>query len=163
MDAPLGGGSLTEMKKKILIAGVGNLLFTDEGVGVHIIRGLSKKELPEEVELAEIGTATFELIRLVDGKDKVIIIDAIISDETPGTIYRLTPEELKLDKKKLITSLHQFGVLEALESAFQLGNKPEVIIFGVTPKDYQTLGMELTPELKKSMDRIVEAILKEIK
>ncbi|MCJ7508370.1 MAG: hydrogenase maturation protease [candidate division Zixibacteria bacterium] len=151
------------MKKKILIAGVGNLLFTDEGVGVHIIRELSKKELPEEVELAEIGTATFELIRLVDGKGKVIIIDAIISDETPGAIYRLTPEELKSDKKKLITSLHQFGVLEALESAFQLGDKPEVIIFGITPKDYQTLGMELTPELKKSMDRIVEAILKEIK
>jgi hydrogenase maturation protease len=151
------------MKKKILIVGIGNLLLTDEGVGVHVIRELSKKDLPEGVELADLGTATFELVRWTDGKDKVIIVDAIVSDELPGTIYKLTPDDLKSGKRKLLTSLHQFGVVEALDSAAQTGNKPEVVIFGITPKDYQSPGTELTPELKGSIQKIVEAILQEIK
>jgi hydrogenase maturation protease len=139
------------MKKKILIVGIGNLLLTDEGVGVHVIRELSKKDLPEGVELADLGTATFELVRWTDGKDKVIIVD------------KLTPDDLKSGKRKLLTSLHQFGVVEALDSAAQTGNKPEVVIFGITPKDYQSPGTELTPELKGSIQKIVEAILQEIK
>jgi hydrogenase maturation protease len=150
------------MKKKILIAGIGNLLFTDEGVGVHIIRQLSKKNLPEGVELADLGTATFDLTRLMDGKDKVIIIDAVISDDPPGTVYRFTADDLKASKRRLSTSLHQFGLLEALESAAQTGIRPEVVIFGITAKDYQTPSTELSAELKESVPRIVETILKEI-
>lgn len=150
------------MKKKILVAGVGNLLFTDEGIGVHIIKELCKRDLPQEVELAEIGTATFELVRFMEGKDKVMIIDAIVSKDLPGTIYRLTPNDLKSSQKKLLTSLHQFGIMEAIETASKLGNKPEIIIFGITPKDYQTLGIELSSELKGSMEKIVGVILKEI-
>jgi len=152
-----------KVKKKILIAGVGNLLFTDEGIGVHIIKELSRKDLPEYVELAEIGTATFELSRFMEGKDKVIIIDAIISNELPGTIYKLTPDELKKEKTKFLTSLHQYGILDALESSAQMGNKPETIILGITPKDYKTLSIELTPELKSSIQKIIKIILKEIK
>jgi hydrogenase maturation protease len=152
-----------KVKKKILIAGVGNLLFTDEGIGVHIIKELSKIDLPEYIELAEIGTAAFELLRFMEGKDKVIIIDAIISNELPGTIYKLTPDELKKEKTKFLTSLHQYGILDALESSSQMGNKPETIILGITPKDYKTLGTELTPELNSSIKKIIKTILKEIK
>jgi hydrogenase maturation protease len=150
------------MKKKIIIAGIGNLLFTDEGIGVHVIRELSKRKLPEELELVEIGTATFELTSFMEDKDKVIIVDAILSDDPPGTIYRLAPNELSHSKAKYISSLHQFGISEALECTAQMGYKPEVVIFGITPKDYQSLSAELTPELKVSLQRVVETILKEI-
>lgn len=136
---------------------------TDEGIGVHVIRELSRRDLPEEVELAEVGTASFDLIRLMDGKDKVVIVDAIISDQSPGTIYKLTPDDLKSGRRKLLTSLHQFGVMEALQSAAQMGNKSEIVIFGITPKDYQRFSTELSSELRKSIPKIVEAILKEIK
>ena len=151
------------MEKKILIAGVGNLLFTDEGVGVHIIKELGKTDLPGNVELAEIGTATYELERFIGGKDKVIIVDAMVSKDPPGTIYRLTPKELSSSKIKNIASLHQYGISEALECAAQMGNNPEVVIFGIVPKDYKNLSIELTPELKSSIQRIVEMILNEIK
>ncbi len=150
------------MRKKILIAGIGNLLFKDEGIGVHVLRELSGKNLPEKVELAEIGTATFELARLMDGKEKVIIVDAVIADDAPGTIYRFTPDDLKSSQKKRLASLHQFGVLEALEIAAQMGTKPEVVIIGIAPKDYQSLGTRLTPELETSMKNIVNAVLDEI-
>lgn len=151
-----------KMKKKILIAGIGNLLFKDEGIGIHIIRELSKIDLPRNIELTEIGTATFQLTRFIEGKDKVVIIDAILSDDKPGTIYKLTPEDLKLEKKKTLTSLHQFGVLEALETSAQMGIKPEIIIFGIAPKDCQTPSTELTPELKRTIPKIIKVILKEI-
>lgn len=151
------------MKKRILVAGIGNLLFTDEGIGVHIVRELSKKDLPEGVELADVGTATFELGRLMEGKDKVIIIDAIVSNDPPGTMYRFSPDDLKSAKGKSLTSLHHFGVHEALESAAQTGLRPEVVIFGIVPRDYQTPGTELTSELKESLPAIVEQVLKEIK
>ena len=151
------------MGKKILIAGIGNLLFTDEGIGVHIIRELSRKDLPKEVELVEIGTATFELTRFMEGRNKVILVDAILSDDPPGTTYRLTPKELGSSKARDIASLHQFGISEALECAAQLGYNPEVVIFGIAPKDYQSLSTELSPELKESIQKIVGIILKEIK
>jgi hydrogenase maturation protease len=150
------------MEKKILIAGIGNLLFTDEGIGVHIIKELSRIKLPEYVELAEIGTATFELTRFMEGKEKVIIVDAILSDDPPGTTYRLTPKELGSSRSRDIASLHQFGISEALECAAQLGYNPEMVIFGIAPKDYQSLSTELSPELKGSLRKIVETILQEI-
>ncbi len=151
------------MKKKILVAGVGNLLFSDEGLGVHVIRELSKRSLPQEVELADVGTATFELTRLMDGKDKVIIVDAILADDAPGTVYRLTPDDIKSRRKKLAASLHQFGVLEALQCRAATANMPEVVILAVVPKDYHTLATGLTPELAERIHHVVEAVLEEIK
>jgi hydrogenase maturation protease len=150
------------MEKKILVAGVGNLLFSDEGVGVHVARELSKMSLPEEVELADVGTATFELTRLMDGKDKVVIVDAILTDDAPGTIYRLTPDDLKSRRKELAASLHQFGVLEALQCRIADAGRPQVVILAVVPKDYYTLATDLTPELKSRLDSIVSEVLKEI-
>ncbi|HVP37397.1 MAG TPA: hydrogenase maturation protease, partial [Terriglobales bacterium] len=97
------------MVKKILVVGIGNLLLTDEGVGVHVIQELSKLKLPEGVELADIGTASFDLLTFMEGKDKVIIIDALVSDDKPGTLYHLSPEDLISGKSVLLTSLHQFG------------------------------------------------------
>jgi hydrogenase maturation protease len=150
------------MAKKILIAGIGNLLFTDEGIGVHVIREMSKLQLPEEVELVEIGTATFELTGWMEGKDKVIIVDALLGDDPPGTVFRLSPADLSAEDGKFSTSLHQYGVVEALKSAAMTGNKPEVVIMGIVPKDYRSLGTELSVELKKSLPKITQAILKEM-
>jgi len=147
---------------KILIAGIGNLLLTDEGIGVHIIRELGKRKLPENVELVDIGTASFDLLTFMQGKDKVIIIDAMAVDDEPGTLYKLSPDDIISGKQKLLTSLHQFGIPEVLSSIRQKGEKIKIVIFGIVPKDYQTYGTELTPELKKSLPKVIKEILKEI-
>jgi hydrogenase maturation protease len=149
------------MREKILIAGIGNLLFTDEGIGVHVIRELEKRHLPENIELVEIGTATFELTGRMEGKDKVIIVDALLSDDPPGTVFRLTPADLSTEDGKFSASLHQYGVAEALRTAAMTGNTPEVVILGIVPKDHQSLGTELTDELKRDLLKIVQAVLKE--
>jgi hydrogenase maturation protease len=150
------------MENRILVAGVGNLLFSDEGIGVHIIKELSQRNLPEGVELADIGTATFELNRLMNGKKRVIIVDAILADGTPGTVYRLSPNDFKSGKNKFTSSLHQFGVMDALKIPPGKQSETEVVIIGVVPKDYHTLSMDLTPELKEQIPSIIEAVLKEL-
>jgi hydrogenase maturation protease len=150
------------MKKKILIAGIGNLLLTDEGIGVHIVQELSRLKLPENVELADIGTASFDLLTFMQGKDKVIIIDALASDDKPGTLYHLSPEDLISGERKLLTSLHQFGILQVLNLIKQKDQKTEVVIFGIVPKDYQTYGTSLTPELEKALPEIIQKILESL-
>jgi len=150
------------MKKKILIAGIGNLLLTDEGIGVHIVQELSRLKLPENVELADIGTASFDLLTFMQEKDKVIIIDALASDDKPGTLYRLSPEDLISGKRKLLTSLHQFGIPQVLNLIKQKDQKTEVVIFGIVPKDYQTYGTDLTPELEKTLPEIIQKILESL-
>jgi hydrogenase maturation protease len=150
------------MQNRILVAGVGNLLFSDEGIGVHIIKELSQRNLPEGVELADIGTATFELNRFMDGKRKVIIVDAILAEGTPGTVYRLSPDDFKSGRNKFTSSLHQFGVLDALKTPPGKQSQTEVIILGVVPKDFHTLSMDLTPELKERIPNIIEEVLKEL-
>jgi len=150
------------MAKKILVVGIGNLLLTDEGVGVHIIQELSRMKLPENVELADIGTASFDLLTFMEGKDKVIIIDALVSDDKPGTLYRLSPDDLISGKRKLLTSLHQFGIPQVLNLIKQKNQKIEIVIFGIVPKDYQTYSTELTPELVKALPHIIQKILESL-
>ena len=129
---------------------------------MHIIRELGKRKLPENVELVDIGTASFDLLTFMEGKDKVIIIDAIAVDDKPGTLYKLSPDDIVSGKQKLLTSLHQFGIPEVLSSIRQKGEKIKIVIFGIVPKDYQTYATELTPELKKSLPKVIKGILKEI-
>jgi len=150
------------MNKKILIAGIGNLLLTDEGIGVHVVQELSKMKLPENVELVDIGTASFDLLTFMEEKDKLIIIDAIAIDDVPGTLYKLSPDDLLSGKFQLLTSLHQFAVPEVLSSIKEKGQKIEVIILGIVPKDYQTYGTMLTPELKNTIPEVIKEILKEL-
>lgn len=150
------------MAKKILIAGIGNLLLTDEGIGVHIVQELSRLKLPENVELADIGTASFDLLTFMEGKDKVIIIDALVSDDKPGTLYRLSPDDLISGKRKLLTSLHQFGIPQVLNLLRQKNPKIKITIFGIVPKDYQTYSIELTPELAKALPKIIQQIMESL-
>lgn len=150
------------MAKKLLIAGIGNLLLTDEGIGVHIVQELSRMKLPENVELADIGTASFDLLTFMEGKDKVIIIDALVSDDKPGTLYRLSPDDLISGKRKLLTSLHQFGIPQVLNLLRQKNPKIKITIFGIVPKDYQTYSIELTPELAKALPKIIQQIMESL-
>ena len=150
------------MGKKILIAGIGNLLLADEGIGVHLVRELSTRDLGDNAELIEVGTATFDLPGLMEKKDKVIIVDAVVSDGPPGSILRLSPDNLMTGDAKTLTSMHQFGLAEALATASQMGFDGEMVILGVVPKDYRTPSTQLTPELVEALPSLIKAVLSEL-
>jgi hydrogenase maturation protease len=146
---------------RVVIIGIGNLILQDEGIGVHAVRELGKLALPPHVEVIDGGTATIELLPVIRAAERIIVIDALKGGEEPGTIYRLSPEDLMVDAERLL-SLHQVGLLEVLGMARQLGGDAEVVIIGVEPKEIGW-GMELTPAVAAKLPQVIEAVLAELK
>ena len=147
------------MPGKTLVVGMGNLIYRDEGVGVHVIEEMKKMELPHHIELLDIGTSTMDLIGYLDGVKKLIVIDAMKAGGDPGDIYRCSPQDL-LPKGENPVSLHDIGLLETLAMAKKKGLEIDTVIIGVEPKVFDW-GMELTEEVKSKIPTIIEAVLKE--
>ncbi len=154
-------GRTSEVRPSTLVLGVGNILLSDEGVGVHAIEAMKGRDLPPDVEVLDGGTASLELLNIIANRDKVIIIDAVEGGGEPGTIYRFTPDDIKYHSVTF-TSLHQISLLETLTDAKYLGIMPKtVIILGVEPKE-MGLGLEMTPELSAVIPRVVELVMAEL-
>ena len=144
---------------KILVVGMGNLIYRDEGIGAHIIREMEKMKLPSHIELLDIGTSTMDLISYMKEVKKLIVIDAMRAGGKPGTIYKCKPEDL-LPKDEGPISLHEIGLLETLNMTKKLGMEIETVIVGVEP-EIMDWGMELTEAVKNKIPLIIEAVLKE--
>jgi len=144
---------------KILIVGIGNILCRDEGIGVHVIQEMEDMELPGHIKLLDIGTSTPDLISLLEGVKKLIIIDALKAGRSPGAISRCKPEDLLANEEGPI-SLREIGLIETLNMAKKMGKEIDAVIIGVEPKVLDW-GVELSGELKKQIPAIIEAVLKE--
>ena len=114
-----GGKSL----KKIMVVGIGNLLMQDDGVGVHAIRALEELGFPEDVELVDGGTHSYDLVEDFCQAENLIIVDAMQAGGEPGTIYRAPLEELGLKPAENITSLHELHFVEAMDMVKMLGHQ----------------------------------------
>ncbi len=81
---------------RILVLGVGNILLTDEAIGVRIVEALEQRyTLPDFVEILDGGTAGMELLGDMASRDHLIIADAIVSKKNaPGTIMVLRDDEV---------------------------------------------------------------------
>ncbi|MFA4915294.1 MAG: HyaD/HybD family hydrogenase maturation endopeptidase [Syntrophales bacterium] len=148
-------------KSRILVAGIGNLLRKDEGIGVHLIHELEKFKLPAGVTLLDAGTGGISLIHLMEQASKVIFIDAAQMGKEPGIFIRFTPEEVRLVNDKFNFSFHQLGLPQVLQLAAHLDISCKVIIFGVQPGDLGW-GVKLSPPLKRALPEITMAVLREI-
>jgi hydrogenase maturation protease len=156
--------------KRILVLGLGNILLRDEGVGSHVAQVLQEKSMPADVEVVDGGTAALDALLLVEGIDKLVVIDALRAGQKPGTIYRAKFRAGEKDKLAEILagqggsriSLHQVGLIDALAIAEKLNSMPaEIVIIGVEPAkvDY---GLELTDEVEQKIPEIIDTVVKEI-
>lgn len=142
---------------------MGNLLLQDEGVGVHLIQAL--RQLPPEgkdvLTIIDGGTCPDAFDLVPQGIHKLIIVDAVRGGSEPGTIYRFTPEDVAF-ATGAITSLHQLGLAEGLRMMESSALQPkEVVIIGVEPGAIGW-GLELSPELQRSLPQIVQVVQREI-
>ncbi|GIU73182.1 MAG: membrane protein [Bryobacteraceae bacterium] len=151
------------MENRTLIAGAGNLLLGDEGVGVHAVRALMEQGLPEGVDAVDAGTALGDLLGDLARYSALILVDAIRGGGRPGDLYRLeirSPDDLAPSAGPL--SLHEFGVAEALAQARALGVlPPRVVLIGMEPERLQP-GMELSPAAAAALPRLLALIRAEI-
>ena len=151
-----------EAEKSVLILGLGNLLLGDEGVGVHVAKRLQQIELPPEVEVIDGGTGGFELIEHVRGKSKVVIVDCLRADSEPGTIVRLSLDQLSIERQ-IPLSAHQGGVWELLAFIKTLTPAPEVVVYGIVPVAADRLGVNLSPAVESRLPGITSAVIGELK
>lgn len=145
---------------KTVVAGIGNVLLKDEGIGVHVVREMGRMNLPDSVQLVDVGTSTIDLLSYIEDAEKLIIVDALEGGEEPGTIYRFTPDELIL-KEETRGSAHQLGPMDTLRMAKKLGRQPSTVIIGVEPEAINW-GMDLSPHLGRRMTQIVKAVMREL-
>jgi hydrogenase maturation protease len=157
----LDSKSKEEPASRIVVIGVGNLLFKDEGIGIHALKALQEMDLPADVKLIDGGTSP-DLIAYTRAGDKMIIIDCARAGGKPGAIYRFKPEDLAAGKGTL-TSAHEMGVIENLNLMKFTGNTPrDIVIIGIEPAAIDW-GMELSLTLKKKLPDLIKVVLKELK
>ncbi len=149
---------------KTLVLGIGNDILGDDAVGIHIAREISKKIHSPDIEVKETGATGLNLIETVSGYDRLIVIDAILSNKpAAGQIHRL---ELKdLDAGKTITP-HEASLQTTLELGDRLfpGQMPQkVVIFGVQIQDVEEITINMTPAVKAAIPKAIKMIINEIK
>jgi len=147
--------------QNILILGLGNILLGDEGVGVRVIEQLLSRPLPDEIEVIDGGTAGYELINFFEGKEKVIIVDAVKTNDTPGSVYKMDLSLVQEDETVQL-SLHQIGLKNVFKMASLMDLNPEVTLVGIVPKNYQDYNIGLSDEVEKAIPLAIETVLKEI-
>jgi hydrogenase maturation protease len=149
-------------QRQITILGVGNLLFTDEGLGIHVIERLQTEFVfPEHVSLVDGGTLGLSLLGVVTAADDLIIVDAIRNGGDPGTLYRTEGDDVPY-RVMAKNSLHQVDLLETMTLCRVLDQFPDMVIIGVEPVDIESMGIELTPIVASRVEPVIEMVLKEL-
>ncbi|WP_027179540.1 HyaD/HybD family hydrogenase maturation endopeptidase [Maridesulfovibrio bastinii] len=150
-------------EKKILVLGVGNILYTDEGVGVRIVEELQEKyNFSGNVTLMDGGTLGTRLMGPIMDSDMLIVVDAVLGGDEPGSVYRLVGEDLR---KSLAfkDSMHQTDLLDTLVLCELCGKRPDCVVVGVEPFDFQSLSEHVSDQVKERMPFMAEKVLEEIK
>lgn len=136
-------------RPRILIAGLGNLLLSDDGVGVHAVREL-QKGVPRGIIAAEVGTAVLFALHLFEWADHILAIDAMQAGGAPGQIYVFGLEDI--DNPAVKPSLHDFGLRSAFD--FLPGHRPEIVVIGVEP-EIMEYGLRLSAAVQSALPRVI--------
>ena len=145
-----------------LILGVGNLLLSDEGVGVRVIERIEATyELPDGVQTLDGGTLGLDLLYYLEGIENLLIVDAVEMDKTPGTLLRMEGDEVPAFLS-IKMSPHQVGISDMLFAA-KLKDlyPPNVVLWGIQPASFE-IGLELSPVVAAQMDVMVRNVVEQL-
>jgi hydrogenase maturation protease len=120
-------------------------------------------DLPENVELMECGYSASECVWLIDGKDRMIVVDVFRSShKEPGTLVHMQREDVELTIDG-VTDVPKDHLMEILDEITISGGKtPETVFIGVVPKDQNKKSEVCTPEVNDKIPEVIDMILKEI-
>lgn len=147
---------------EILVLGIGNLVMSDDGIGVRVVQSLAERyRFPEQVTVLDGGTLGLDLLPQVGEARRLVIVDAVDTGEAPGTLVRLTGEEIPLALETKL-SPHQMGLKDLLTVASLLGQAPqETVLLGVQPQSVE-MALELTPPVQAQLAPLVVRVLDEL-
>ena len=158
-------------RKRILIAGVGNIFLGDDGFGVEVVRRLAEREMPEGVEVKDFGIRGMDLAyALQEDYEVVVFVDAVPRGEEPGTVYLIEPEIEEDGEVSLDT--HGMDPVKVIKLSRALGAEPtRTLVVGCEPRvvlsgeDYDDMSMELSEPVQAAVEeaaKLVESLVEEI-
>lgn len=148
--------SMYSVQPTITVIGLGNILMRDEGIGVHTLNRFRERySVPEFVELVDGGTCGLDLMPVIQGRKKVLIVDAVNFEREPGFIDLLMNDEIPA-RFSTKASLHHLGLMDVLSIVRLADALPEEIcLIGIQPKTLE-LGLDMTQEMWDKVDILVE-------
>jgi hydrogenase maturation protease len=145
------------MDKRVVVLGLGNLLNSDEGVGVHAVRVMQNEwraRFPS-VEFVDGGTLGLNLLPWVENATHLLLLDCINANQPPATLIEMTKEEIPLFAQVKM-SIHQLTFQEVLGIAKLRGKLPEhVHLLGVQPAS-----LDISTALSDSVQNQIPEMLK---
>lgn len=152
---------MSSASAKTVVLGLGNTLHCDDGAGPQAIRRLcADPRVPTGVSLVEGGTLGLELLPYVWDCARLIVIDAVDVGKSPGTLVRMSGEELNTLPGN--SNVHQLGVSDLLVALRMLAERqPQIVLLGVQPGSIDW-SCELSSCVAASIDSLVEATIREL-
>jgi hydrogenase maturation protease len=149
---------------RIVVLGVGNILLRDEGVGVRVVEELQRRyTFSSNVRIVDGGTQGLWLLPTLQEADHLIVVDAVLGNGEPGTIYRLERDDLPKGLRAK-QSAHDSDLVEALNLCSLLETGPrDVVVVGIQPEDIQPYGLELTDKVRAKTEDLITRVLEELR
>jgi len=143
---------------KTLLIGIGNEYRCDDGAGIMIARTIRDKQLPSVIVKEESGEGT-ALMESWQGFQYVIIVDAVSSGATPGTIFRIDTKKEAVPTKFFHYSTHAFSIAEAVKLACAMNVlPPKLVIYGIEGNNFAA-GVDISPPVKEAANQVIEQIV----
>lgn len=150
---------------RTLVLGIGNPILGDDGIGFHIAQELAKQIKDENIDVKDTSADGLNLLELIMGYDKLIVIDAIMTeDEKVGEIYRLKPENTG-KPASLTVSPHHSNLATTIEIGKKLFAEEipeEIIVFGISTQEVARVTEEITAKVKEAIPRVINLVLEEL-
>ena len=151
-------------KTPVLVLGVGNLLWSDEGFGVRCVEQLHQRfEWPLGVRLLDGGTQGLYLVNDVCEAERLLVLDAVDFGDPPGTLRVVRGDDVPRFTPAKKMSMHQTGIQDVLSAAELMGNLPaEIVLIGVQPAELEDFGGSLTPLVAAKLEAVLALALDEL-
>ena len=143
-----------------LLAGLGNPIMSDEGVGVRVVELVEQRaDLPDNVEVMDLGTGNMNVLHAIASRRKVVFVDCALMGEASGTIRQFSLDDVVSKKIQSHWSAHDGDLLNLLNISKTLGELPEkVVLFGIEPQTIE-FGEQLTPCLQSRLEEYVAKVV----
>lgn len=148
----------THTPPRVLVIGVGNVLWADEGFGVRAAEAFGAAyATPETVSVVDGGTQGLYLVDLFREHDRVVIFDAVDFGDAPGAMRLVRDDDIPAFVTARKVSLHQAGLQDVIACAKLLGGCAErMLLIGVQPVELEDYGGSLRPPVRDAVDRAVD-------
>jgi hydrogenase maturation protease len=146
---------------KTLVFGIGNLLRSDDGVGLHIIEHLRKENIGDAADLME-GSTGLDILDAMKGYDRIIFVDAIKSSGEPGSIYKFSVEDFQqigtLHSFSTHLNMDFFAMIELGETLFPGQMPNDITIVAIEADETTTISDKCTPRVEGAIPEAVALI-----